>query len=137
MSTVNPGPSSQVTNNTQNAPVLLFVLRGCDLTTLGDQIFTRVFSGLTWDPYFITVNQTSGAVAGSPAGGMFTLPGKGGSAIVSTGQSYSGLSGARTHVNCTIQASTTTFTTTPFFNLTTTSTASCIADIFIYGVCYD
>lgn len=142
MPAVNPGPSSIISTNPQgllnnNGIQLLFMLRGANLQLTSDQQFAKMFNGLTWDPYFIVANWISGAYSTSCLGGIFTGAGKTGSAIVSTGQSYSGLTGAFTHTNCTIQASTTTFTAIPYLSLSTGNTGGLIADFFIYGACYD
>lgn len=135
----NLGPSSASSPNIPviNGVQLLFVLRNANFAISTDQQFTRVFSGNTWDPFFITANQTSGAFSGTCAGGIFTLPSKGGSAIVAVGQSWAAMTGAFTHVNATIQAATTTFTTTPYLSLTTPNGAPLTGDVFIFGVCYD
>lgn len=136
----NPGPAVAQTANSFsviNAMQLLFILRGANFQITQDQQFNKIFTGTTLDPQYITANWISGAYATSCLGGIFTLPGKGGSAIVSVGQSYSGLTGANTHVNATIQASTTTFTTTPFLSLSTANGGILTADVFIYGFCYD
>lgn len=140
MPAVNPGPSiAQSTNPTAviNGVQLLFVLRGANLRTTQDQQFSRVFDGYSWDPFFITAVWKSGAFNSACLGGIFTLPAKGGNAIVATGQSYAGLTGADTHVNCTIQASTTTFYNTPILSLSTANSADLLADFYIYGVSYD
>lgn len=137
---VNPGVASSSNANRisiVDGLQLLFILKNANLNFVGDQIFTQVFTGLTWDPQFITAVWLSGTPTGSPAGGIFSLPNKGGSAIVSTGQSYSGLTGANTHVNLTVQATTTTFIAAPYFNLSTASTTPLFADVRIYGFCYD
>lgn len=138
----NPGPAITTSPNSQailnsNGFQLLFVLRGADMQSTNDQQFTKVFDGVTWDPQFITANRVSGAFNTACAGGIFTLPAKGGNAIVAVGQSYAGLTGANTHVNCTVQASTTTFSAIPYFSLTTGNAILLTADIFIYGMCYD
>lgn len=143
MPAVNSGPAISQSPNEQGVLglsrglQLLFVLRGANLATTQDQQFTRIFNGITWDPFFITVVWTSGAFNTACAGGIFTQAGKGGNAIVAVGQSYAGLTGAATHVNATIQASTTTFSATPFFSLSTANSANLSADIYIYGVSYD
>lgn len=137
----NPGAAtSSVANqySSINALQLLFVLQNANLAIASqDQQFVRVFGGTTWDPQFITATWKSGAFASACTGGIFTLPSKGGNAIVATSQSYSGLTGNLTHTNCTIQASTTTFTATPILNLTTANSGALVADFRIYGFCYD
>jgi hypothetical protein len=134
----NPGPSSSVVANALNNIQLLFVLRGANMQTTQDQIFTRVFSGYTWDPFFITANYASGAISGSCQGGIYPQASKGGTGIVGSTQSYAGLTtGPLTHVNVTIQATTTTFITTPYLSLTTANGAPLTADFFIFGACYD
>lgn len=120
-----------------NWVVLLYILRGANMQLNTDQSFTKVFTGTTWDPYFVTANRVTGAFSVACAGGIFTAAGKGGSAIVAVGQTYTGLTGANTHTNCLIQASTTTFSVTPILSLTTGNSAALTADFFIYGACYD
>lgn len=140
MPAVNPGPSNVITPNPIgiiNGGQLMFVLRNANMRLTTDQPFTRVFGGNSWDPFFITAVWKSGAFNSACAGGIFTLPSKGGNAIVAVGQSYAGLTGADTHVNCTIQASTTTFYNTPILNLTTGNSADLFADFYIFGVSYD
>lgn len=136
----NLGPSSvQTTNNT---PIiagmqLLYLLRGANLQLTTDQIFSKVFTGVTWDPQLAVANWTSGAYNTSCLGGIFSLPNKGGSAIVATSQSYSALTGPNTHSNLTVQATTTTFSAAPYFNLSTANAAALTADIFLFGFCLD
>ncbi len=116
---------------------LLFALRGANMQLTTDQVFTKMFSGTLWDPFFITANRITGAFNTACAGGIFTGAGKTGSAIVAVGQSYAGLTGANTHVNCVIQANTTTFSVSPILSLTTGNAAALTADFFVYGACYD
>ncbi len=138
--TTNAGPSVAQSSNAFsviNAYQLLFILRGANFQIAQDQQFTKVFTGVQWDPQFVVANWTSGAFSGSCLGGIFSAPNKGGSAIVAVGQSWAGLTGQLTQVNATVQASTTTFTVTPYFNLSTANGAALTADIFIYGFCLD
>lgn len=137
----NPGTATTSTTNTvatYNGLQLLFILPFANMAIAAqDQQFTRVFGGTTWDPQFITAIWKAGAFATACTSGIFTLPGKGGNAIVATSQSYSALTGANTHTNCVIQASTTTFTATPFLNLTTANSGTLVAEFRIYGFSYD
>lgn len=141
--TSNSGPSVIQTANTQavlnlsRGVQLLFAIHDANMRTTQDQKFTRVFNGKSWDPFFITAIWKSGAYSSACLGGIFTLPSKGGNAIVSVSQSYAGLTGADTHVNCTIQASTTTFYNDPILSLSTANGANLIADFHIWGVSYD
>jgi hypothetical protein len=141
--TSNSGPAATVTANYQavlnlsRGYQLLFRLSNANLRTTQDQKFTRVFNGVTWDPQLITAVWRSGAYNTACLGGIFTLPSKGGSAIVAVGQSYAALTGVDTHANLTIQASTTTFRTDPYFSLSTANGADLFADLFIWGVSYD
>lgn len=140
MANVNPGPAIQGANNQPLviAPVQqLFILPNANFAITADQKFTRVFSGTTWDPLFITANVVSGAYNTACLGGIFTAPAKGGSAIVSVGQSYSSMTGVGTHQQLTVQATTTTFTLDPYFSLSTANGAALFGDIFIWGVSYD
>lgn len=141
MPSVNPGPSVIANPNSAisvNSMQLLFILQGANMAIANqDQAFTRMFQGISYDPYFITATWTSGAFSGACAGGIYPLPSKGGTGLVSSVQSYAGLQGALTHVNCTVQATTTTFVATPFLNLTTANGGALTADFRIYGACYD
>ena len=143
MVAVNQGPSVAQSRNFQSVLNLnrglqqLFVLRNANMRTTQDQLFTRTFNGQTWDPFFITAVRKSGAYSVSCLGGIFTGAAKTGSAIVAVGQSYAGLTGNLTHVNCTIQASTVTFTETPILSLSTANSADLLADFYIIGVSYD
>ncbi len=138
---INPGPSNIATVNTAisvNSMQLLFILQGANMAIANqDQMFTRIFQGITYDPMFITATWASGAFATACAGGIYPSPSKGGTGLVSSVQSYAGLQGTLTHVNCTVQATTTTFTSNPFLNLTTANSGPLVADFRIYGVCYD
>ncbi len=136
----NQGPASAQSSNAFaviNSYQLLFVLRGANFQIAQDQQFTKVFTGVQWDPQFVVANWTGGAFNTSCAGGIFSAPNKGGSAIVAVGQSWAGLTGASTQVNATVQASTTTFTVTPYFNLSTPNSGVLTGDIFIFGFCLD
>jgi len=140
MPNVNPGPAiqGQLNQPLVISPVqLLFVLPNANFAITTDQKFTRAFTGTTWDPLFITANQVSGAYSTACLGGIFTAPSKGGTAIVSVGQSYSAMTGSNTHQQLTVQATTVTFTTDPYFSLSTANSAALFGDIFIWGVCYD
>lgn len=137
---VNPGASTTSTANTiasNNTLQLLYILRSANLAITTDQKFTKVFTGNLWDPQFIIANWTGGAYSTSCLGGIFSAASKGGSAIVSTSQSYSNLTGATTQQNLTVQTSTTTFNVTPYFSLSTANSGTLFADIFIFGVCLD
>jgi hypothetical protein len=140
--TQNPGASQTNTPNYFSSVFtnqLLFILPFANLQLGGnqDQIFTKVFSGTSYDPQFITAIWKSGAAGGAPTGGIYPAPSRGGTGMVSSTQLYNGLTGALTHVNLTIQASTLTFTTTPYFNVNNPNNQALIAEFRIYGVCYD
>lgn len=143
MTTSNPGPLATVTSNPMpglglsSGLQLLFHLKNANMRLTTDQVFERIFNGKSWDPFFITAVWKSGAYNTACLGGIFTLPSKGGNAIVAVGQSYAGLTGADTHVNTVIQASTTTFYNTPILSLSTGNTLDLFASFYIYGVSYD
>ena len=116
----------------------LFQLLSANMAITTDQQFTKLFSGTLWDPQFIVADYVSGAFSVACAGGIFSGANKTGSAIVSTGQSWSSLaSGPNTQVNATVQANITTFNVTPFFSLTTGNTGALVANLYIYGFCFD
>jgi hypothetical protein len=140
MSNTNLGPATTNTPNSiplSGAVQLLFVLRGANMQVTTDQLFTKVFVGTQWDPQFIIANQVSGAFSSACAGGIYTAPSKGGTAITPAGQSYSTMTGSLTQVNCVVTTPTTTFTGVPILNLTTGNGAALFADFFIFGVCLD
>lgn len=143
MTTSNPGPLATITSNPtsvlglSSGLQLLFHLKNANMRLTTDQVFERIFNGKSWDPFFITAVWKGGAYNTACLGGIFTLPSKSGNAIVAVGQSYAGLTGADTHVNCSIQASTTTFYNTPILSLSTANAIDLSASFFIYGVSYD
>ncbi len=142
MPTINPGPANVLSPNPQgllnnNAAQLLFLLRGANMQLPADQQFTKMFNGALWAPFFIVAARVSGAFSSACAGGIYTAPARGGTAIVAAAQSYANLTGENSLVVCTLGAITTAFTLTPYLNLTTGNGASLIADLYIYGSVYD
>jgi hypothetical protein len=120
-----------------NAIQLLFIMRAANMQLTSDQTFAKLFNGTLWDPFFVIANRTSGAFSSACAGGIYTAPAKGGTAIVAAAQSFSTLTGENTQTICTVLATTTTFSGTPILSLTTGNAAGLLADIYIYGACYD
>lgn len=137
----NPGPAGGAVPANLQAVMdglrLLFYLPAGNLAVAGDQLFTKMFQGLTWDPQYVTSTYNSGAYSGPCTGAIYPLPNKGGTGLIPSTTSYAGLTGPLTHINCTIQATTTTFTTTPFLNMTSLNALAFLADFRIYGFCYD
>jgi len=137
----NPGAATTSTFNAVVSPYplqLLFFLPNANMQLSNqDQQFTRIFTGSLYDPIYIIALWKSGAASGSPTGGIYPLPSRGGTGLVSSTQSYSGLTGANTQVNVTIQATTTTYSQTPFLNVNAANAAALFADFRIYGFCYD
>ena len=105
------------------------------LTT--DQVFTKIFQGVLWDPQTIVCNWISGAFNTACTGGIYMGASKTGTIVTPASQTYSGLTGANTQQNLAIQAFTTTFSTAPILSLTTGNGAALTCDIFIYGFCLD
>lgn len=137
----NPGASTSSTFNSAlspNALQLLFILPMANmLLSSQDQQFTRVFTGSSYDPLYIIALWKSGAASGGPSGGIYPSPSRGGTGLVSSLQSYAGLTGANTQTNCTIQAATTTYSQTPYLNVNNPNTGALFAEFRIYGFCYD
>lgn len=139
---LNPGAATTSTPNYYSSPFayeLLFILPFANMQLNNqDQQFTRIFSGSTYDPLAITAIWKSGAYSTSCTGGIYPLPSRGGTGLVSSTQSYAGLSsGPFNHVNVTIQATTQTFYQTPFLNINAANSGALFAEFRIYGVCYD
>lgn len=72
------------------------------------------------------------------AGGFYTAPSKGGSAIVAAIQTYSALTGSTLILNPTLALGTTKRTESPlYFALTTAQGGAATADIYIFGYALD
>lgn len=122
-----------------NTQQVLFVLRSADLQSLADQVFVKKHGGTL---YRITdvfsVLKTGGATVVC-AGGIYTAASKGGVALIAAAQSWIGLSGAGKTTSATLAAviSTDAQSATPILALTTGSTATATADVFIVGYIVD
>ena len=74
MGNLNPGVASSSNANTTpiiNGLQLLWIIRSANFGITTDQVFTKCFTGNSWDPINIIANWVSGASGGSPAGGVF------------------------------------------------------------------
>lgn len=141
MTSVNPGPSTSGIANTvplSQGLQLLFVARNVNMQSITDQQFTKVFTGNSWDPIYVIANCVSGNYNTACLGGVYPLPNKSGTGVVSSTQNYNAMaSGVGTHTNCTVQATTTTYSGIPYVSLTTANAIAFFCDFFIFGFCYD
>lgn len=115
---------------------LLYVLRGADMHSTGDQPFTAIGLFGNYIPTLVIARWQSGAISGGCLGGIYPIASKGGDAIVAAGQSWLGLSGPQKIVSATLESvcGTDIQTATPIFSLSTGSSGACLADLFIFGV---
>lgn len=134
MSNISVSPPQPTTNTGQ----VLFSLRGANMQSASDQVFTKLFSGTNYMITHIVAVRATGAGSVACAGGIYDAASKGGNAIVGVAQSWVTLA-ANVSVVPTIAAvvSTALLTATPILSLTTGSTAACTATIFIFGYCVD
>lgn len=119
--------------------ILLFVLRAANMAVTTDQPFTKMFAGSLYDPQSGTTiaNCKSGAFNTACQGGVYTGAGKTGTQIISSTQSWAGLTAVNAQVHPAIIANNSTLTALPILSLTTANSAALTADIFIFGACLD
>jgi hypothetical protein len=116
---------------------LLFYLRAANFNVTTDQILTPTFNGKFRAKRIVVINTSVNGMS-TAAGGVYTAASKGGSAIVSTGQIYTGLTNALTALELTLALPNLAFVAgTPlYFALTTAQGAAASADIYVYGDVY-
>lgn len=119
----------------RNGPQLLFAVFDADMQSTADRIFEKRFRGSGYLITDVRAVRKSGGTSVACAGGIYTAASKGGTALVAAAQSWVTLTGSGKSVRATVaSAAETDFqTATPFFSLTTGSTAAATADIYIYG----
>lgn len=114
---------------------LLFKLSNANMQSTADQKFSRLFDGTTYAVTSIFARQRSGSTSVTCLGGIYDSPSKGGSAIVTSLQTWIPLaSGLLITVTLAALTGTNVLTDTPYLSLTTGSLTSCLADIYIFGV---
>jgi hypothetical protein len=118
-----------------NAMQLLFVLRSANLQVTTDQQFQKIFGGSAYQVSQIIARQRTGAASVLCAGGIYDAASKGGNIIAAAAQSWVTLaSGIIVTVPVASLLQTTLLSATPYFSLTTASTAACTADVYIFGI---
>ncbi len=119
---------------------LLGILLAANFNSTGDQIITfPLASNLKYRVRRITTCNTTVNGMSTAAGGFYTAPAKGGSAIVAAGQVYTGLTNPLTALDLTIALPNIILPAgTPlYFSLTTPQGAAAHADHYVYGDVYD
>ena len=116
---------------------LLFTLKGANFNITSDQILTPTFNGKFRIKRIVVLNTSLNGMS-TAAGGFYTAPSKGGSAIVAAGHAYTGLTNALTALELTLALSNLVLVAgTPlYFALTTAQGAAATADIYVYGDVY-
>lgn len=111
---------------------LLGLLRFANLDSTADQIIP-----IEATKYLIRRVVVVGSTANNPAavGGIYTGPGKTGTAVVPAGQTYSSLFLPENYIDTGLDASTATtaFSGPLYLSLTTPSGSSCSVDIYVFG----
>ena len=117
----------------------LFVLRGADMTSTADQLFTKEFSGTNYVLSSVLAIRKTGAYGIACLGGVYTSASKGGLALLSAAQSWGAMTGIATVQVATLAnlLQTSVSSATPYLSLTTGNTGALTADIFIFGVVVD
>ncbi len=116
---------------------LIGALQAADMNSISDQPFNMLpsLSG-QFRIGLITVTNATGAL-GTAVGGIYTAPGKGGTAIVGNSQTYSALASPTSALDLTIVVTPgNTFWpdgTPLFLSLTTPQGSATVADFYIYG----
>ena len=113
---------------------VIFRLMNADLNSTADQIFIPAFTFTTFIIREILVTQASGAIS-LATGGIYTAASKGGTAIVSAAQSWSGLTSSVKTVTPTLGGTATDLRTgSLYLSLTAAMGSAGTANFFIMGV---
>lgn len=122
-----------------NAPQPLFVLRGADMQSTADQVFTKLGSFTNYVVSEVVAKRKSGGASVACLGGIYNAAAKGGDALIAAAQSWVALTVAGKIVKATLAAvlGSDLQTATPILSLSTGSTAAATADVFIYGYVVD
>jgi hypothetical protein len=118
----------------------LFVGRGLNLQSTTDQPLNKVFDGTRFIVSQILACGRGGGASVACLGGIYTGPGKTGSVLVASGQSWLGVSAAGKLVQPTPAALLSPDEQSAgllYFSLTTGSIAAATADLFVFGVITD
>lgn len=113
----------------------IFTLIGANMNTTADQAFSKSFPFTTFILDTIIVTNASGAIL-LAAGGIYTAPAKGGTAIVAAAQVYTGLTSTTKVINPTIASAGTDLRSdsTLYLSLTTAMGSAATADIYVVGI---
>ncbi len=119
--------------------ILLFYIKGADLQSTSDQLFTKVFPTTKYVISDIRAVGASGGVTVACAGGIYNEASKGGDELVAATQDWTGLTEADKIIQPSLESvvGTDVQTETPILSLTTGSTAAATANIYIYGYSMD
>jgi hypothetical protein len=115
---------------------LLFSLKGANFNTTTDQILVASFTGKFRPTRFVVTNASLSLT--TAAGGFYTAPAKGGTALVGAGQVYTALTAATIALECTLAAPADVWPagTAVILSLSTPQGAPATADVYIYGDVY-
>lgn len=121
-----------------NISQLMFVLRGANMATTADQAFTKQGLFTNYVVTNIIAVCKTGTFGVACIGGIYTAANKGGDAILSAAQVWTGLTGAGTSALAPVSnLFSKSESATPFLSLTTANTGALTADFFIEGVVVD
>lgn len=136
---VQGGANVGVTQAVIDANRALFRLTGANMQLTTDQQFTKQGAFTLYMPTFIVAIRRTGGTSVTCAGGIYPSASKAGTAIVAASQSWVTLTTTNKIVSATLAAVATTDaqSATPYFALTTGSTAAATADIYIFGTILD
>lgn len=117
-------------------PIKLFELRGANLNSTADQVFTKIG---TFTKYKVTQVEAIGKTGNAliAAGGIYSAAAKAGSVIVSAAQAWAALSAPDKLLPLVTIVLSDVLQTVPNLSLTTAAGAAATADIFAYGVILD
>src|SRR5690349_21519110 len=113
---------------------LLAIMKGANMNTTSDQAIPINLHGTT--KYFIERIMTTNASGAMTlvVGGIYTATNKGGTAVVSAVQAWSGLAGSTSLLGLTLASLTTVLTaSTLYLSLSTPRGSAGTADIYIFG----
>lgn len=115
---------------------LLFSLKSANFNSTADQILAANFSGRFRPKRFVVMSASVSLTIA--AGGFYTAPSKGGTALVAAGQVYSALTASNLALECTLAVPNNWWAAaTPVtLSLTTAQGSAATADVYVYGDVY-
>lgn len=136
---IQSGGNVQVPQTLLDSSRALFRLTGANMQSTADQQFTKQGGFTLFMPTFIVAIRRTGGTTGTCAGGIYPAAAKAGTALVANTQNWVTLSTTNKIVSATLAAGTLTDAqnATPYFALTTGSTAAATADVYIFGTVLD